>query len=544
MQPRVDFYLTFLGEITSYLKFKNRMLKYWGTEYVTDDDGNQVEVFKSKYYLYPCSDTDLRKKITNLFGITKDVEEQDYSKLSTFYLTLDPKHISDTSFTKDIVATRINNYITLGDSKELFLSFNSDTDYELLRGATKEEIFTYVQNNYTTIIDTMNIVTTEQELVYVAIAPFLLLDNENNFTIEMLDAKVSSNAVYTNSNTSVYNSTKLVRYQNLISINMKVTRIKNIDENGTFIARVLAEQDEAKRRNLANLAQSIENISFSDTFISTKPRVTNSIWCKNQLRVSLTNTANMKSKDFSELFGSHLTTGYTLPKKKWWEKMLAPLLFVAAIIFAPWTGGGSLALYWSAVAIAFTVLSVALASMGYYAAAKYAGRYATVASVISFYYSISSSLQVISKQVAQQGLLKTAWQSLKSKVLDLFTTEIQTVAIDSATQVATTTTTRVFSLFNTVSTGAKIAFKLQEQRVKNQAKELGELSEKNRKLYEEQLEVLDKEHNIALEDIIMYTKPIDTNNIKFEVDYLYGPTKYNIQRASFNTGRGINNIKA
>ena len=43
----------------------------------------------------------------------------------------------------------------------------------------------------------------------------------------------------------------------------------------------------------------------------------------------------------------------------------------------------------------------------------------------------------------------------------------------------------------------------------------------------------DKEYDIGLEDIKMYSKPLTVDNIQFEVDYLYEPSKFNICRPSF-----------
>ena len=46
-------------------------------------------------------------------------------------------------------------------------------------------------------------------------------------------------------------------------------------------------------------------------------------------------------------------------------------------------------------------------------------------------------------------------------------------------------------------------------------------------------EEYDKNLHIGIEDIKMSTKPLNAANIQFEVDYLYEPTKFNIQRGSF-----------
>ena len=52
--------------------------------------------------------------------------------------------------------------------------------------------------------------------------------------------------------------------------------------------------------------------------------------------------------------------------------------------------------------------------------------------------------------------------------------------------------------------------------------------------------IADQGMHIGMEYITNYTKPLTLQNLQFEVDYLYEPTKDNMCRGSFNTVKGLN----
>ena len=84
-----------------------------------------------------------------------------------------------------------------------------------------------------------------------------------------------------------------------------------------------------------------------------------------------------------------------------------------------------------------------------------------------------------------------------------------------------------------MSTAMKVAGPLVEQREKNKAKQLDSLSAEVMAQQSEIADLYDKNLHMGLEDIRMYTKPINVDNAQFEVDYLYEGTKFQIQRPSF-----------
>ena len=102
------------------------------------------------------------------------------------------------------------------------------------------------------------------------------------------------------------------------------------------------------------------------------------------------------------------------------------------------------------------------------------------------------------------------------------------------------------STMNTISSGLKLIRFFTDMRFQSQAKSLqSEINAKTEQYDKAQLELEemnDKEVNIAVEDIKWYTDGLKIQSQVYDVDYLYGGTKFNIGRPSFCTGRGSNII--
>ena len=96
------------------------------------------------------------------------------------------------------------------------------------------------------------------------------------------------------------------------------------------------------------------------------------------------------------------------------------------------------------------------------------------------------------------------------------------------------------------STGLKMVKFFTNMRFQTQAKsiqsEINSLTDARDKANKELEELCDKEINIAVEDIKWYTSPLKLESQRYDVDYLYGGTKMNIGRPSFNTCMGTNII--
>ena len=81
-----------------------------------------------------------------------------------------------------------------------------------------------------------------------------------------------------------------------------------------------------------------------------------------------------------------------------------------------------------------------------------------------------------------------------------------------------------------------------QSQAKSLQSEINAKTEQNDKASKELEEMNDKEVNIAVEDIKLYTDGLKIQSQRYDVDYLYGGTIHNIGRPSFITGRGSNII--
>ena len=81
-----------------------------------------------------------------------------------------------------------------------------------------------------------------------------------------------------------------------------------------------------------------------------------------------------------------------------------------------------------------------------------------------------------------------------------------------------------------------------QSQAKSLQSEINAKTEQNDKAEKELEELNDKEVNIAVQDIKWYTDELKLQSQRYDVDYLYGGTRYNIGRPSFITGRGSNII--
>ena len=79
----------------------------------------------------------------------------------------------------------------------------------------------------------------------------------------------------------------------------------------------------------------------------------------------------------------------------------------------------------------------------------------------------------------------------------------------------------------------KVASTFMDMRINTAREDLRDAEELVQQSRKELMELTDREINIGVEDIKYYTQPLKVDNLVFEVDYLYGGTKYNIGRPSF-----------
>ena len=530
MKPYIDMASTLTGEFISNSLFVNRMLNQWGT-FMIDD----VEVFNQKFNIYPREDSIRYRKILNMLNMTNSVRKESFQGVESYYLWLNPKKASDALYTDDLVAGQLNTFISMVDYKYVLLNLSDPADPAKFAGMTTEQLKTYVNTNYATLVDSL-VVARGTTLVSEAIGSYVLLDN--NQCLEVIITGIGTIAVPKTEDTEYG---KVTTYTTSIAIEVKYRRKATFHQNSTLVLQIMNETSQAKQRLIAELANSDEdydmNVGATNKLLKSKyTGVTNDFWYKGHLRTSTVRLKLLTRSKFAKLVGNHFDTGYSVPKKKskWWQKVLGPVLFIAAVLMAPWTGGGSLALYWAIVAVAFTVLALAMNAWGDTVTAKYMGRYATISGYVSAVTGVTAIFQNMMREIATQGLK----EYVLSQINTVVTKVTETFASAQSGSLLTNVGNYIMDNFRavlakTVSVGNKVTSYWMEKR----AERMGKLMDANGAILDGQKDAMnkltDREYDIGLEDIKMYSKPLTVDNIQFEVDYLYEPSKFNICRPSF-----------
>lgn len=534
MKPVIDMELTLMGKYLSDTIFCNVIKNYWVTTYI---DG--VEVMKAKFTLYPKPNTLAYRKIAGILRIKNKIEQNNFQDIAEYYLKFNPIKLSSTNYNDLMLVGKLNDYILTGSYSTAWLNINDDTNPTKFNSMTKQQLKDYVINNYPNLVDQF-VVGSGNTLSENTISKFILLDLGQCLDIKIDKINVTSvkhittSLVHFQEVTSVY-------YTSAIAVQISYKRINPITTTSNIFVGIKREQSEAVKRALYDLSTSTSNSGVDVVY--TKPRhlLTDDIWYKGYLRASVLNTRAMKRATVSKLLGECIDTGYTQieKKKSWWQKALAPVLFIVAVFLAPWSGGTSLAAfaaYWAAVAVAFTVLSFAMAKWGDTVSAEYMGKYAKVSGYISAVTGIASFFQSIARNIATQGIKEYVMSSVRNMVQSI-TNSISSVQSGSIiSEFGTYVSENFMQILNkSVSIGTKVANFWMEKRAEKQAKILTSNGAILDKQSEELAKFTDKEYNIGLEDLKLYTKPLTVDNIQYEVDYLYEPSKYNICRPSFIT---------
>ena len=534
MKPVIDMELTLLGKYISDITYCNIFKNYWGMTYI---DG--VKVLKPKFTLYPRSSSLAYKKITNILNLSSRLKSQNFQDVEEYYLKFNPDKINSTKYSDDILLGKLNSYIPYDTYTSVTLNIQDSNNPAKFNSMTKEQLIDHINLNYDNLVDQF-VISKADNILEDTIGKFVLLDKSQCLDVVIDKINVTS-VKNTATNLITFSEVTSIYYTSAIAVQLKFKKIKPITSTSNLYLGIKREQSEAVNRALATLASSDLNESMTYVFSKIHTGITNDIWYKGHLRASLLTTRTLKRHTVAKIIGESLDTGYEQikVKKAWWQRALAPVLFVVAVFLAPWSGGTSLsafAAYWAAVAVAFTVLSFAMAKWGDTVSAEYMGKYAKVSGYISAVTGIASFFQNLARNIATQGLKEYVTSSIRTMVQSI-TNSISTAQSGSLLSNISSYIAENFGtiLHRSVSIGNKVASFWMKKRAERQSK----IMTRNGVIIEEQQKALseytDREYNIGAEDLKLYTKPLTMDNIQFEVDYLYEPSKYNICRPSFIT---------
>ena len=588
MKSYIDFFETLKGEFIGSLKFKNKFVRLWGT---TSIDG--VQVLNQKFEVYPNTEALHIQRFLKHIGSQSQINEADFDGVESYYFWLNASKADtlDQEDLNDIIASKINSYCTIGEKLTINLNFSNAGDYDYFKNFTKQQIFDYVNNDYDNMYNTLDNYAVGETLLTSTIGSYILFDNGQHFDISILKASVSS--ISTKVRLNIFDDEYTTVYKVGISLEIQAIRKDNITGSANIVTHIVDEAAEftsAEATRLQQLLESDNNDATSGfSWIKYRKGKTDDIWYKGQLRLSFLDDSTIKTKEKIKILLSSIDTGYTQKKVSTWKKLLGPVLIVAAIILAVPTGGASLslltvALYVGVAVMIMVAIQVYWAKHGDPAAAEYMGRWIKVGSIISAVAGLTAIVTNIARQAATQAATTAATEAavqnggtqyasgvaLGNEVTIGATnlggglTVTETFGVNSVESLLSTQTIEAgFSDFasatwnigyssissswqSMASTGLKMIRFFTNMRFQTQAKslqsEINAKTEQNDKASKELEEMNDKEVNIAVEDIKWYTSPLKLESQRYDVDYLYGGTKFNIGRPSFCTGRGSNII--
>lgn len=544
MKLNIDFFATVKNDMLAIKKFKNRLKKYWGTEVI---DG--VEVFNKYFYLYP---RDLNSKeastVLKMIGAWNSVVNADFGGVESYYLYLNAdKWTGQSELVWDVLIDKIEEFVPIGEKFEVNINFTEDTKENVYAGYTKEQLLEYVDNNYDRIIDTMWIEARASSLTLEGVGKYVLLDDGTIFNVSVKDCRIMPKLVRESEEPDHYVTT--------LSLQLEVSRKSGISESSAFIQGIKRETSEAEIRKLREV-QDQDLFTDGGWFGRVRRGKTDDFWYKGQLRVQTADSYYLNRNRFVDLFTRSLDTGYTQKKTKWWKKILGVVIIFIAIVLAIPSGGTSmslvtLGLYLGIATLIMTAIQYSMARDGDVAGAETMGKWIKVGQVLS----VAAGIASVIENIAKNGLMATimaggqeaGMQVTQTTVLEATTagmsTELGTVV---GNEVAVTTTasagTSYISLFSKAAQvlDSIVSFR-EKMKVEKFEAERRSIMEETKQAEDELAQLYDKELHIGIEDIKMYTNPLKMENLQFEVDYLYEPTKYNIGRPSF-VPIGLNEI--
>lgn len=560
----IDFFETFKGEFLATTRFKNKFIKLWGTEYI---DG--IEVLKNRFVVYPNTGSQGVQQFLKLIDAQEQINSAKFEGVTSYYFWLNSSKADTLSQDniEDVITSKINAYCDIGEELSFTLTFSSNEDYNYFKGFTKTDIYNYIANDYDASYNQLENYAIGDTLLTNVIGSYILFDNGEHFNTSLVDAAVV--AVPYGENV-ISNNT---RYKASIVIKLRSKRISNVLSSSSLITHIIDESNEANRTALQQFLESDTNETVSNESIWIKARKgkTDFTWYKGRLRVSFLNDKSLKTKDRVKILLSSLDTGYTHKKAKWWQKVLGPVLIVIAIVIAVVTAGAGapISAYLTAIAIAtgvaaltMTLLQVYFAKHGQGGAASYMGRWVKIASIISTVTGIAGMLSNLSRKFATEAFVREAVKqgaqetTVRSAAALMSTAELASAnaAIGASVNIGVIGTVVKEIVFSSVTSGwqsmVSTAMKvvkfavdmLGKMKAKSMNSEINSLTEARDKVAEELEDMNDKELHIGIENIKWYTDELRSDNLQFEVDYLYEGTQMNIGRPSFYTARGLNVI--
>lgn len=565
MKSYIDFFETYKGEMLAGKRFRNRFIRRWGTETI---DG--VKVMKKRFTVYPGhlqtdSNGNYTKTANNIqnfckmLGSWNQVKEADFSPIAGYYFYLNPDKGDTEELESELIAEKVDLFCPKDVWQEATINYIDKTDPTKFDGWTKEQMLSYIDNNYSNIFNNGNGFIIEDDIDKLVIGKYVLFDDGTEFAVEIVSSSITA-IQNTPGNEFTTGRTKNLYYTGLNIVIRYKRIVDGINPDGIFMRTLLGEEDKTQRVLIVQLTKSSRY-----GFGIRKSTKTDEVWYKDQLRYSAVLATGIKTKTAVETILRTLDTGQIKKKVKWYKKVLGFVLIVIAIVIAVATAGAgapiSAVLTSIAIAVGIATLVMTLIQAQWAksnaAAASYMGRWVKIANIISIVAGITAVIANIAKTAAAQSLAQAATAAGSSSV----TKEITTAAVKEATaQVAKMTFTETLQaitfdglmsaagdmlISSWKSIGMKVAGKAIEMRQAEMHADSAALTSQAEDTAEALAEMTDRNMNIGVEDIKWYTDLSGQANTRYDFNAPYEAEPSvihigNICKASFYNGARMN----
>lgn len=537
MKPYIDFCATLSIELQNKNRVHNKLRKHWGVTRVDD-----VEVFNKFLFLWPTAliYKGSMLKAAKIFNITqKDIYGHAKEGIEHTFLYFNPVKIMTDSYNKEGIANLLEAQVPFDEWREFSITYTDSTHPDKFIGYSKEMILEYVKDNYQ--YESMRVgLSTNGRLEGIDdfLGPYVLQDNGVDFIVEAMDASVTAIAVKTVDNPYVPNPSKYTytqTFQSGISVAYRYKRIGYLNDDSPVVSAIMSGLAKDPLDSHSITRNLMKHIS---------PPATDTIWYKGHLRTDI--VKNFKAQDYFKIVYGSIDIGQVMkkPKSSFLTKVIGIVIAIVVFVFTLGTATAVsvavLAAAFSAAALTLTLYSIAMTMMGYPGTGMYIGRWAKVVGIVAAVLSIASAIQSFAKSVGTKAATTagtTAGASAATSVAqEAVTAASNEITIDAVVDTAIDMVKESWnnsSVIGKLSVASKVIEPLVELREKNKLKDLSSVHDEVKAQEAVLTELYDKNGHFGIEDIVMYTKPLTTSMLQYEIDWLYEEGPNNILRPSF-----------
>ena len=463
MKPYIDFQASLTSDMLACKKFKNRLIRYWGTTYV-----NGVHVFNKTYQFFPHHKREQHRRLYRLLGIDQQMMETHISRSQ-----VDEAHFffkknvwtGRPPLERTILTTRINSFYPGNTKKTITLKMYDNSNPLRFKGWTKQQILDYVDTNYAVLLNSTYVEVSTGSMAEDAVAMYAMLDDQGIFKIDVISAVIISVKTYKSGyvgTTSideegglVYDTKDIVSIKSGIHLTIEVTKLIDVWETSNFINALMRENSELRLRNLQMLQSSTENISYQEALrreldLDNNDTEESNYFIGKHLKVACADSYFMNRKKFiSNVFASLDTKIEEKEQEKMstWDRILLIVIVIIVIVITVVTGGfgsglsGAIAgLATAATIVTFTFIAIQMmyAQSGENAKAEGMGSWVKVSGIISTVLNIINIINNFAKEFGKEAAKEAATESAKSATTETATTAGAQAGTNAAVQATAT----------------------------------------------------------------------------------------------------------